>query len=48
MSKVKDEDGQKQAGLIKGNARRVRTLINQLLDLSRIEAGKLKLKVSPG
>jgi len=48
MSKVKDEDGQKQAGLIKGNAKRLLTLINQLLDLSRLEAGKLKLNASLG
>lgn len=48
LSKVSDEDGQKQAGLIKGNAKRLLTLINQLLDLSRLEAGKLKLKASSG
>jgi signal transduction histidine kinase/ligand-binding sensor domain-containing protein/DNA-binding response OmpR family regulator len=48
ISKVKDEDNQKQVGLIKGNANRLLTLINQLLDLSRIEAGKLKLIASKG
>jgi DNA-binding response OmpR family regulator/two-component sensor histidine kinase len=32
--------------LIKGNAKRLLTLINQLLDLSRLEAGKLKLNAS--
>ena len=48
LSKVKEEDNQKQAGLIKGNAKRLLTLINQLLDLSRLEAGKLKLKASFG
>ncbi|HEY6626944.1 MAG TPA: response regulator, partial [Ignavibacteriaceae bacterium] len=48
LSRVKDEENQKQAGLIKGNAKRLLTLINQLLDLSRLEAGKLKLKASLG
>lgn len=46
ISKTKDEDVLKQANLIKGNARRLLALINQLLDLSRLESGKLKLNAS--
>jgi signal transduction histidine kinase/DNA-binding response OmpR family regulator len=48
ISKLKDEDGQKQIGLIKGNAKRLINLINQLLDLSRLEAGRLKLNAALG
>lgn len=38
----------KDSGIIKRNAKRLLQLVNQLLDLSRIEAGKLKLQVSKG
>lgn len=47
-SKLADEESSKQAGLIRGNAKRLLNLINQLLDLSRLEAKKLKLSASRG
>ena len=48
VTKLNDEDGQKQIGLIKANAKRLLNLINQLLDLSRLEAGRLKLNAALG
>lgn len=46
--KLADEESKKHTSLIKGNANRLLNLINQLLDLSRLEAKKLKLHASPG
>ena len=41
-------DAPKQAGMIKKNALRLLKLINQLLDISKLDEGKLQLKVSNG
>jgi len=46
LSKSDDDETQKQLSLVKRNANRLLGLINQLLDLSKLEAGKLELKAS--
>ncbi len=38
----------KDAGIIRRNSNRLLQLVNQLLDLSRLDSGKLKLESSPG
>lgn len=42
------EDDKEQLTLIKRNSDRLLNLVNQLLDLSKLESGNLKLAVSPG
>ncbi|HEY7751373.1 MAG TPA: ATP-binding protein, partial [Ignavibacteriaceae bacterium] len=46
MSGIPFSEIQKNADLVKKNAQRLLGLIGQLLDLSRLDEGKLKLKVS--
>ncbi len=46
LSKSVDDETQKQLSIVKRSANRLLGLINQLLDLSKLEAGKLELRTS--
>ena len=46
ISKSSEEDTLKDAGIIKRNSIRLLQLVNQLLDLSKLESGRLKLEAS--
>jgi signal transduction histidine kinase/ligand-binding sensor domain-containing protein/DNA-binding response OmpR family regulator len=48
ISRSSDEDTLKDAGIVKRNSRRLLQLVNQLLDLSRLEEGRLKLEATKG
>ena len=48
ISRSSDTNTLKDAGIIKRNSKRLLQLVNQLLDLSKLESGKLKLEVSKG
>ena len=46
LEKSDDPHTKKNVGIIKRNASRLYTLVNQLLDISKLEAGKMKLEAT--
>ena len=48
LAKRQNDPDRQTLGLMQRNAKRILQLINQLLDLSRLESGKLKLQARPG
>src|SRR5690606_11671468 len=48
LRKTSDDDQKRQFGLMHRNARRLQDLINQLLDLARLEAGSMALRLQVG
>ncbi|RIK63622.1 hypothetical protein DCC62_26435 [candidate division KSB1 bacterium] len=46
--RLADDEAKQELGMMQRNGQRLLRLINQLLDLSRLEAGKLKLETRPG
>ncbi|MCK6619424.1 MAG: response regulator [Calditrichaceae bacterium] len=46
--RISDPEARRDLSMMRRNGQRLLRLINQLLDLSRLEAGKLKLQARPG
>jgi CheY-like chemotaxis protein/AraC-like DNA-binding protein len=47
VEKSKDQTSREDAGVIRRNAKRLHGLVNQLLDLSKLESGNMTLQTSP-